>query len=207
MAKRPVSSFDAALEETGGGNTNVTVLPPVAHLARDHRGLNILDAHVSCEGKADFVREIARLSSDISSRYIEIGRYLIEAKDKLEHGEFGTMIEAELPFGARQAQRLMIVAEAVDAGVFPRERLPPSHSTVYELVSLKPEERERAIAEGVVKPEVTREAVIAFRQRIRGSRQPRPLTSRGAISTRIRKLEAQREGIDAEIARLRALLG
>ncbi|RAU20766.1 hypothetical protein CU669_16940 [Paramagnetospirillum kuznetsovii] len=206
MAKRPASSFDSAIDEITSDGGNITVIAPVAHLARDHRGLNIIDAHVVCHDKADFVREISRLSSDISSRYIEIGRYLIEAKDRLGHGEFEPMIEAELPFGARQAQRLMVVAKAIDDGIFPRDQLPPSHSTVYELVSLKAEERERAIEEGVVNPEVTREDVIAFRKLVRGDRGPRPLTSPGAINSRIRKLEAQRESINAEIARLHALL-
>jgi Protein of unknown function (DUF3102) len=40
----------------------------------------------------------------------ECGRLLIAAKDALDHGEFTKMVEHDLPFGERTAQRLMVIA-------------------------------------------------------------------------------------------------
>src|SRR5262245_48313886 len=38
------------------------------------------------------------------------GLLLIDAKEKLPHGDFEAMIESDLPFGPRTAERLMVVA-------------------------------------------------------------------------------------------------
>src|SRR5262245_30084031 len=41
---------------------------------------------------------------------LTIGMLLIDAKAKLKHGDFEGMIEDDLPFGPRTAERLMLVA-------------------------------------------------------------------------------------------------
>jgi Protein of unknown function (DUF3102) len=41
---------------------------------------------------------------------IAVGKLLIDAKDKLPHGEFTEMVDCDLPFGPRTAERLMVVA-------------------------------------------------------------------------------------------------
>jgi hypothetical protein len=45
---------------------------------------------------------------------LRIGRLLIEAKDKLAHGEFTQMILEDMPFGPRQAQTFMELARPRD---------------------------------------------------------------------------------------------
>ena len=41
---------------------------------------------------------------------LEVGRLLAAAKKELPHGEFGKMIESELPFTDRTARMLMTIA-------------------------------------------------------------------------------------------------
>ncbi len=65
---------------------------------------------------------------------IDAGALLIEAKAVLSHGDSRAMVDAELPFGARTAQRLMVIAG--DPGIADRTHgsdLPPSWRTLYEL--------------------------------------------------------------------------
>lgn len=211
MAKRrTASSFDSDDDQPftkvlTAVSTPIITAPAASH--RDHRGLSILDAHVACTSKGEFVREIGRLWSDAHGRFVEIGRYLLEAKARLAHGEFGQMIRNELPFEPRAANKLMVVAKAIDDGVFERDMLPPSYTTVYELVSLRPDERDLAVREQVVRPDVTRDAVVAFRRRIRGGAAPRQLKSKAAIRKRLQALEQERLRIEAEIEELRAILG
>jgi Protein of unknown function (DUF3102) len=54
------------------------------------------------------------------SRVIEIGRLLLTARAELDHGEFTGMVNGELPFKIRTAQRLMAIAEDE------RSRSPPA---------------------------------------------------------------------------------
>src|SRR5262245_41259105 len=41
---------------------------------------------------------------------VAVGKLLIEAKEKLPHGAFMAMIEHDLPFGPRTAEKLMVIA-------------------------------------------------------------------------------------------------
>jgi hypothetical protein len=46
----------------------------------------------------------------LDSGYFRVGHYLLEAKAALEHGDFIAMVESDLPFKRRSAQKLMAVA-------------------------------------------------------------------------------------------------
>lgn len=115
-----------------------------------------------------FADEIGRLWKDAQSRFLEIGRRLNEAFDKLEHGEYGTLLE-RLPFERATADKLRKVAAAADAQAVPIARLPPSYSTVYEVLTLTPAEREEAEQRGLIRPDVKRQEIVAFK---RSRRQP-----------------------------------
>jgi hypothetical protein len=70
---------------------------------------------------------------------IEAGRWLIEAKAELEHGEFQQMISDDLDFGfgSRSAEMLMkIAAHPVISNAKYVSHLPPSWGTLYEIASL-----------------------------------------------------------------------
>jgi hypothetical protein len=87
--------------------------------------------------------------------FIEMGRMLIEAKRQLDYGDFTTMIESDLPFGERTAQRLMAIAEDQRLPTHVSV-LPPSWGTLYELTRLPDEAFERAISEGRINPDMER---------------------------------------------------
>ena len=92
----------------------------------------------------------------------EAGDLLCAAKDAQPHGTFERMIEHELPFGPRTAQCLMAIA----ADQRLRETnhgslLPQSWRTLYEIHKMTNEELEVSIANGLVRPDVTRAEIQA----------------------------------------------
>lgn len=93
------------------------------------------------------------------------GQHLVEAKDALEHGEWGKLTgettgEGMLPFSARTAQMLMNVAN--DARLLNPNHgsdLPNSWRTLYELTHLTDSEFDKGIETGVINPEMERKDV------------------------------------------------
>lgn len=90
----------------------------------------------------------------------ETGRLIAEAKAALPHGEFGTMIETELPFGARTAERLMaIAADPKLTNPTHVSVLPASWGTLYELTKLDEDTFKRRVSEGAIRPDMQRRDV------------------------------------------------
>jgi len=82
---------------------------------------------------------------------------LITAKKELPHGSFQIMVENELAFGARTAQRLMDVARDQRlSNPTHVSYLPASWGTLYELTKLDDDTFQRGIAEHVIKPDMKR---------------------------------------------------
>ncbi len=106
---------------------------------------------------------------------IEAGKVLIEAKKKLQHGQFTDWVDRELRFGAliktgsreaniRKGQMLMDLArhEVISKSCH-WHALPPSIRTLYELTQIRPEQRLlKLIEKGRVHAGTTREEAIAF---------------------------------------------
>jgi N6-adenosine-specific RNA methylase IME4 len=89
--------------------------------------------------------------------FIACGRLLIAAKKDLGHGAFLAMVERQLPFGPRMAQKLMRVAsDPRIAKANPGSLLPPSPTTLHELSRLDDLTFRRALANGSIHPEMTR---------------------------------------------------
>jgi hypothetical protein len=87
----------------------------------------------------------------------ECGRLLIAAKDALDHGEFTKMVEHDLPFGERTAQRLMAIARDTRlTNPTHASLLPQSWMTLYELSKLPNHHFATAIADGLITPELRR---------------------------------------------------
>lgn len=176
---------------------------------RDTRGDLLVSARIKLETRREFIEEIGRLWKRANDAFLDVGRHLIEAKARLEHGEFGEMVERDMPFSHRTANMLMKVAEAVDTGAlpFPADQLPPSYATVYEVVTLKPEEQQQAVAAGLVNPTVRREDVVAFRRQLRvRERQPGSSPSRKALEKELAKLEAEERRIRERRAEIEHML-
>src|SRR6202021_3030629 len=91
---------------------------------------------------------------------LETGHLLIAAKEALEHGEFGRMIESDLPFKANTAQRLMAISrDEWISNPAHAPLLPPVWSTLYEMTKLDHEQLDKAAADGVIRPEMERREI------------------------------------------------
>jgi N6-adenosine-specific RNA methylase IME4 len=95
------------------------------------------------------------------------GRELIAAKGELEHGAFEAMIENDLPFGPRSAQRLMaIAADKRLTKATHGSLLPPSWRTLYELTRLPDDVLAEKLKDGTVNCEMERSDVQLMLNRI-----------------------------------------
>jgi N6-adenosine-specific RNA methylase IME4 len=122
----------------------------------------VMAARFAPETTADFVGLIRDAWQKTIWGYIETGRWLVEAKAKLEHGEFLAMIEKGLPFATRTAQRLMVIAQ--DRRILNAAQgqlLPPSWRTAYELTKLTDAQFERRLGDGTIHPEMMRQDLVA----------------------------------------------
>src|ERR1700721_2968960 len=91
---------------------------------------------------------------------LETGHLLIAAKEALEHGEFGRMIESDLPFKANTAQRLMAISrDEWISNPAHAPLLPPVWSTLYEMTKLDHEQLDKAAADGVIRREMERREI------------------------------------------------
>jgi hypothetical protein len=125
---------------------------------------NTVVARNNAEGYAN---EIGKLWGEAQQKFLTIGRYLILAKEKLEHGEFERMVSTMLPFGRNVAHRLRVVAAAVDQGRLLEEALPRSYTVAYGLVILSEREFEEARRRELIRPTLTSRELDLFRREIR----------------------------------------
>lgn len=172
----------------------MTIAPAVRGRVKDTRIELIENTAVRLTRKDEFIREIGKLWGDAQQKFVLIGRYLRQAKETLPYGEYEAMIARELPFGRAVAHQLRAVADAIDTGALPVDRLPPSYSTVYQITTLSEDERARALERGLIRPTVTRAELMAFKKAHRG-----PTGHRSALI-------AERERLRAEQARIAARL-
>ncbi|KAA0679441.1 DUF3102 domain-containing protein [Roseomonas genomospecies 6] len=164
--------------------------------------------------KDKYVETIGRLWKEATARFIDIGKYLVYAKDSLPHGEYEAMIESELPFSKSVAHALKTVADAVMQRKVTEADLPPDYSTSYLLVSLKDDKFAMAREHGLVRPSLKRHEILEFRRTLRTARpvsqraaarrlareRERILADMAALQQRLTEVEAQMKTIDAEAA-------
>lgn len=111
------------------------------------------------EGYARAIHTVCRRSA------VAVGKLLIAAKDRLEHGDFLSMVEEDLPFGERTAEKLMLVARnAVLSNPTHESDLPGTWTVLYELALIDkkleaPGTLEAWIKRGIVHRDIKREEV------------------------------------------------
>jgi hypothetical protein len=113
------------------------------------------------------VSEIRRLWKKTQQDFLIIGRWLIAAKLALPHGEFDDMVERDLPFSPSVARQLRTVAEFVEEGSIPREQLPDSYSTIYQIATLPEPLRAQAREKGLLRPNVTRTELLNLKRSVK----------------------------------------
>lgn len=161
-------------------------------VARERRN-SIDNAILPLEGD-ELIAEIEKLWDEAQQKFLAIGRYLVRAFD-LYRGTFEETILGRLPFGRIVAYQLRAVAEAVDSEKLPEERLPRSYATAYKLISLPALDYEEAKKRGVVRADVTRPEVEAFKRQLREERL--------RTLDRAEFLRQERAHLQAEIVRIK----
>jgi hypothetical protein len=150
----------------------------------------------------EYVDAISRLWSRAHAAFLDIGRLLIRAKETLPHGEYTTAVEGRLPFAARTAYQLREAArwalEMDRLQSITLDALPGSYSTIYLLSTLDPATLERAQKEGLVRPELRRSELIAWRRNVAGQghqtlyeRRQKLLRERARLDEELRRIEAE----------------
>jgi hypothetical protein len=98
-----------------------------------------------------------------TSAIIETGLLLKEAKTGLDHGQWAKMVQAELPFNERTAQRLMAIAQhPVLSNTTHVSHLPSSWATLYELTRIPNDQLKAKLSDGSINPRTERRDVAAL---------------------------------------------
>jgi hypothetical protein len=135
---------------------------------------------------------------------IETGKLLIEAKDKLKHGEWQDMLQL-LPFGERTAERLMAIArhpvlsDATHVSV-----LPPSWGTLYELTRVPDDLLLARIEDHTINPDMQRKDITAITDETGGRSKTGKRAKSKLRDESITTLSEENEDLREHIAELEA---
>lgn len=159
---------------------------------------------------AALLDDLARLRSEIregwksaASAFLLIGRALCRIEAMLARADFHRLISDQqfLPFGRASAVKMMSVARAVDGGRIEPQRLPP-YSVAYELVTLPDPLLRLAAAQGLVRPDVKRVEIAAFKLAQRPDAPER--VDPEALRREDSSLRAREARLESELAAVRA---
>ncbi len=110
--------------------------------------------------RKQWAEKITQRYQDSVRAILDVGRYLIQAKAELEHGEFGLMIAEDLPFSRPTAFRFMAIAQnPVLSNDAHGQHLPTSWGTLYELSKVPSAVLEEALTIGQITPDFQRKDV------------------------------------------------
>jgi hypothetical protein len=165
--------------------------PNIILRTSDSRLRSLSNSIVDLETEAEVVHEVSKLWREAQEKFLTIGRYLVRAKRRFA-GNYERVILPQLPFGRQVAFQLRTVAAAVDGGKIEEEVLPRSYSTAYTLVTLETEHLQLARSRNLVRPDVARSEIEAFRREILRTSGPQ----------RFAALERERQHVARELERL-----
>lgn len=149
--------------------------------------------------------------------FLEIGRALNEVDAVLDEEEQESLkrgFRKLFPFSETVASQFRVIARAVDAGHIRKDALPGSYGTAYQMALLNSEQRQIAEKEGLIRPTVSRNALIEFRKLHEGvvprqARGPDPAkmwAELGRLERSEVKLSKALEGVRKRITEIRQLL-
>jgi hypothetical protein len=96
--------------------------------------------------------------------FIQIGRYLIEAKEELDRDQYEALIRLRLAFNESTAKKLICIARNSILGAHVH-LLPPCWSTLYELSKLDDAVLKAKIADGTITPRLQRKDAVKLRHK------------------------------------------
>lgn len=115
--------------------------------------------------RAGFAQRINRAWGRAHDQLLWVGRTLLDAKRALKHGEFMAMVEQDLPFGIRTADRLMkVAADERLQNWTTLSNLPASYSTLAILSGLDDATLKAAIDGGHVHADMTHQEAERLRR-------------------------------------------
>ncbi|ONG56371.1 hypothetical protein BKE38_06035 [Pseudoroseomonas deserti] len=151
--------------------------------------------------------EVNEAWSQARNAFVQIGRALNDLDSELTRDERDRLrlgFQQLFPFSETVASQFRQIALAVDEGRLPLEVLPGSYGTAYQLALLKPAELEEAQLRGLLRADVTRNAVIQFRREVLAVARHRPAgLDRNRLLAELRRIEADRRRLVEQLARLR----
>jgi hypothetical protein len=154
----------------------------------------------------DYVATISHLWRQAQGTFLEIGKLLIRAKDMLAHGEYTEAVEARLPFSGRTAYQLREAArwamEMDRLQAISLTQLPGAYSTIYLLSTLDRASLERAKHDGLIRPDLRRAELVAWRRKRMGE----PVRTRADLEARREKLRRDRDRLEAELREIEEVL-
>lgn len=153
----------------------------------------------------DYIEAIGTLWNRAQSAFLDIGKLLLRAKERLPHGEYTAALEAKLPFSSRTAYQLREATrwalEMDRRQTITLDRLPGSYSIIYLLSTLDPPMLEAAETDGLVRPNLRRAELLTWRQNRAGRAE-----DRASLEARRDKLRRERERLESEIRQIEATL-
>jgi hypothetical protein len=152
-----------------------------------------------------YVQELTRLWREAQDRFVAIGEYLMHAKETLPHGEYEKMVAHDLPFGRAVAHSLRTVAFAVQEGRLGKVELPRSYTTAYFLATLEPHHLALARERGLVRQDVPRSTIDAFRRELRNPKSGPP--NHASLTKERLRLRTQMQALQARLKELDEILG
>lgn len=171
--------------------------------AIDRRAEDLSNTLVPLKARDEFVREIGRLWKEATDKFLVIGRYLQKAKDVLGYGEYGAMIQSDLPFTSETARKIVLATVAIDSGTLPKDRLPNSWSNIYLLSTLSKDDLEVAEQQGLIRPDVKRRDILSFKK----SRAEAHVSEHERLRTEREKLLAEARRIQARLSEIESKIG
>jgi len=177
----------------------------VVPIGEGNRARVLSNSLIALDTESDVVREVSKLWQEAQERFLTIGRYLLRAKEQFK-GNYERVILPQLPFGRQVAFQLRTVATAVDRGRIEEEVLPRSYSTAYSLVTLEDEHLAIARSRNLVRPDVVRSELEAFRRELRMRPGPQRAAAldreRRQLSRELERIEQRLRDIGAELEAL-----
>lgn len=192
--------------------------------AEDDEGRAVIAEVLGGVQDADLLDDLARLRSEIrlhwvsaAKSFLKIGRALRRIEERLGRAGFERFVAEKrvLPFGRSSAIKMMSVARAVDEGRIESDQVPP-YSVAYDLVTLPDSMLQLAAQQGLVRADVTREEISAFKLAVRERREeavPARISTtalrrelavldrrKAALTAELRKIEERRTAVLALLA-------
>ena len=158
-----------------------------------------------CDNTGEFIAEIEKLWGEAQEKFLTIGRYLVQAKARLKHGEFEAMVASQLPFGRGVAYQLRVVAQAVEQDRLEESTLPRSYNNAFRLAQMDEAILRRARESNLVRPEVTRREIVDFLHIISAEAERRR-PERERIAKEIERLRSRAAALADELAETRTKL-